>query len=245
MELFDMHGHFLPGMDDGCKTPEEAVQLLKSSYAQGVRSMCATPHYYPVETAAAFLERREQAYSRLLEALDGETDIPQICLGAEVAYRPGLGYWEELHKLCLGNSSYLLLEMPFGSWNRETVRDVRNMCLSGGITPIIAHVERYLDIAGKDKLAELLEMDVLVQMNARYLLQPATRRRGRKMLENGTVQLLGSDCHNLTDRPPNLGQAAAYLTKKGMGQTLAQITALSSTLLREATEPDRSPENDQ
>lgn len=239
-----MHGHFLPGMDDGCKTPEEAVQLLKRSYAQGVRGMCATPHYYPVETAAAFLERREQAYSRLLEALDGETEIPQIFLGAEVAYRPGLGYWEELRKLCLGNSSYLLLEMPFGSWSRETVRDVRNMCSSGGITPIIAHVERYLDIAGKDKLAELLEMDVLVQMNAQFLLRPATRRRGRKMLENGTVQLLGSDCHNLTDRPPNLGQAAAYLTKKEMGQTLAQITALSSTLLREATEPDGNPEAD-
>lgn len=230
-----MHGHFLPGMDDGCKTPEEAVQVLKSSYAQGVRRMCATPHYYSVETVASFLERREKAYSVLLEALGGETEIPQICLGAEVAYRPGLGYWEELHKLCLGNSSYLLLEMPFGTWSRETVRDVRNMCASGGITPIIAHVERYLDLAGKDKLTELLEMDVLAQMNAEFLLQPATRRRGRRMLSAGTVQLLGSDCHNMTGRAPNMAMAAQYLTKKGMGETLSQITKLSNELFLEAT----------
>lgn len=228
-----MHGHFLPGMDDGCRTPEEAVRLLKNSYAQGVRTMCATPHYYPVESVESFLERREKVWGRLLEALRGETEIPRIFLGAEVAYRPGLGYWEELHKLCLGNSPYLLLEMPFDRWSRETVRDVRNMCASGGITPIIAHVERYLDIASKDRLAEVLEMDVLVQMNAEYLLQPATRRRGRKMLSDGTVQLLGSDCHNLTSRPPNMAAAAEYLLKKRMGQTLAQVMRFSDELLQE------------
>lgn len=228
-----MHGHFLPGMDDGCRTPEEAVQLLKNSYAQGVRTMCATPHYYPVESVESFLERREKAWGRLLEALRGETEIPRIYLGAEVAYRPGLGYSEGLRKLCLGDSPYLLLEMPFDRWSRETVRDVRNMCASGGITPIIAHVERYLDIASKDRLAEVLEMDVLVQMNAEYLLQPATRRRGRKMLSDGTVQLLGSDCHNLTSRPPNMAEAAEYLLKKRMGQTLAQVMRFSDELLQE------------
>ncbi len=230
-----MHGHFLPGMDDGCRTPEEAIQVLKSSYAQGVRKMCATPHYYPVETIEDFLARRETAYRTLLEALAGETEVPQICLGAEVAYRPGLGYTQGLEKLCLGQSRYLLLELPFGHWSSETVRDVRNMCSAWAITPIIAHVERYLDTDNKEKLSQLLELDVLVQMNAEFLLQPATRRKGRKLLASGTVQLLGTDCHNMTGRPPNLGKAAQYLIQKGMGDTLGQITAFSSGLFLEAT----------
>lgn len=236
MELCDVHGHFLPGMDDGCATPQESVQALKNSYIQGVRRVFATPHYYPVESISAFLNRRDEAYKVLLEAICGEENIPEICLGAEVAYRSGLGYVEDLDRLCLGASRYLLLEMPFSRWNRETIRDIRNMCTAGGIIPVLAHVERYLDIVKKDTLNELLEMDVLVQMNAETFLHPATRRRGRKMLEAGTVQLLGSDCHNITSRPPNMGKAAEYLKKRGMGEILSQITHFSNEIFREASE---------
>ena len=48
-DICDMHGHFLPGMDDGCKTADESVALLKESYQQGICRMFATSHYYPVE----------------------------------------------------------------------------------------------------------------------------------------------------------------------------------------------------
>lgn len=236
MELCDVHGHFLPGMDDGCKTAAEAVQVLKTSYAQGVRRMFATPHYYPVEPIAVFLERREKAYKTLADAIQGEVEIPQICLGAEVAYRPGLGYAEDIDKLCLGSSWYLLLEMPFHRWNREILRDIRNMCASACITPVIAHLERYLDIAQKDLMDQLLDMDVLVQMNAEFLLHPATRHTGRKLLKEGTVQLLGSDCHNLTDRAPNMGKAVEYLKKKRLTDQLEQISVLSNEIFCEATE---------
>lgn len=236
MELCDIHGHFLPGMDDGCKTVEEAVQVLKSSYAQGVRRMFATPHYYPVESIEKFLSRREKAYAALAEAIQDEEDIPQICLGAEVAYRPGLGYVEGLEKLCLGSSRHLLLEMPFQRWNREIVRDVWNMCAVAGITPILAHLERYLDIVQKDILNQLLKMDVLVQMNAEFLTHPATRRTGRKMLQKGMVQFLGTDCHNMTDRAPNMGKAIEYLSKKRMTDQLKQICDLSNEIFCEATE---------
>lgn len=210
------------------------MQVLKSSYQQGVRRMFATPHYYPVESIASFLERRQAAYERLLAVTEGETDIPQICLGAEVAYRPGLGYVEELSKLCIGSSRYLLLELPFTRWNRELVRDVRNMCAAFGITPILAHIERYLENGQKDILNQLLELDVLVQMNAGYLQHFSTAGKGRRLLKFGTVQLLGSDCHNMTSRPPKMGNAAAYLQKKRMGNTLIQICEISDEIFTQA-----------
>ena len=234
IELCDIHGHFLPGMDDGCKTPEEALQVLKSSYAQGVRKMFATPHYYPVETVADFLERRKAACSRLAEVAWEHKDIPKICLGAEVAYRPGIGYLEDLDKLCFGSSRYLLLELPFTRWSRELVRDVRNMCAVAGITPILAHIERYLDNGQPDVLAQLLELDVLVQMNAGYLLRLSTARKGRQLLKSGMVQLMGSDCHNMTSRPPKMGDAAAYLRKKGMEDSVFQMSELSIRIFEDA-----------
>ena len=78
----DLHSHILPGMDDGCKTPEESVEALRLSYAQGVRAIFATPHYYPVETVENFLARRQEAWDTLQLQIEKQAaaDIPQIVL---------------------------------------------------------------------------------------------------------------------------------------------------------------------
>lgn len=234
--ICDLHGHFLPGMDDGCKTPQEALQVLRSSYQQGIRRVFATPHYYPVEPVERFLERREASVRQLEEYIrsQGEVLLPQICLGAEVAYRPGLSYEEQLGKLCLGSSRYLLLEMPFTKWGKAEEREVRNICSAGGVTVILAHIERYIDHQDRNTLEWILGQDVLAQMNAEYLLRFSTRREGRKLLRNGTVQLLGTDCHNMTTRQPKLGEALAYLSKKGMDRELEHIARFSDEIFREA-----------
>jgi protein-tyrosine phosphatase len=234
--LCDMHCHLLPGMDDGCQTVEESIQVLRASYDQGVRQIFATPHYYPVETVEAFLDRRAAAMECLLQRMEQETEpLPKICLGAEVAYRPGLGYEENLDKLCLGSSRYLLLEMPFSMWNEEVVRSVRSLCNIQGITPILAHIERYLSVQPRDMLMDVLEQEVLLQMNVDNLLQFSMCRKAKKLLKSGMVQLLGSDCHNMTTRKPNLGPGVAYLEKKGMTRVIRDVTALSRSIFREAT----------
>lgn len=234
--LCDLHGHFLPGMDDGCATVEESLEVLKSSYAQGVRWMCATPHYYTTEPIAEFLQRREASARMLLQRMEQEeAPLPQIVLGAEVAYRPGIGYEEELDKLCIGNSRYLLLEMPFLSWNDEVVRSVRNICLNRGVVPILAHIERYIPIQPRDMLMQVLEQDVLVQMNAEHLLHLTTRRQARRLLNEGIVHLLGTDCHNMTDRAPNMAKAVVYLEKNKMDRILWDISQRGKEIFEEAS----------
>lgn len=234
--ICDLHGHFLPGMDDGCKTPEEAVQVLQSSYRQGITRVFATSHYYPVEPVEEFLRRREASVQKLEAYIHsrGVEDIPQILLGAEVAYRPGISHQEHLEQLCLGHSRYLLLEMPFSRWGKAEVREVRNLCVAKGVTPILAHIERYLDNQDPSVLMSILEQDVLVQMNAEHLSRVATRREGRRLLNKGIVQLLGTDCHNLTSRAPNMQQALAYLQKKKMEDILRNIVHLSDEIWCEA-----------
>lgn len=233
--ICDMHSHFLPAMDDGCKTAEEAVQVLQGSYEQGVRRMFATPHYYPVEPIDTFLQRRKASVETLRRALDTtEQPLPEFCLGAEVAYRPGLGHEKNLERLCLGDSRYLLLEMPFSAWSDEVVRSVRNLCNIQGFTPIIAHVERYLSMQTYDTLMRVLEQDVLVQMNAERLLRFSKRGQARKMLQSGMVQLLGTDSHNTESRKPNIGPAVEYLEKKGLSNIIKDIAALSQEIFQEA-----------
>ncbi len=49
------------------------------------------------------------------------------------------------------------------------------------------------------------EHNLLVQVNGSYFLNPKTVRQAIWHLQNGEIQLIGSDCHNLTSRAPNLG----------------------------------------
>ena len=62
---WDMHSHFLPGMDDGCQTAEESIRLLEYARKRGVVGMIATPHYYPEESIEEFLHRRQEAAQNL------------------------------------------------------------------------------------------------------------------------------------------------------------------------------------
>ena len=234
--ICDMHSHILPAMDDGSKDPDMSLQMLRAAAAQGVQKILATPHYYPVESVSDFLTRRDQAAQQLQQAMAASVEqLPEVYLAAEVAYRPGIGYEEELNKLCIGRSEYLLLELPFAPWGPEVLRDIRNMTCVKGIIPILAHLERYLRIQKKKVLYEVLQQDVLVQMNAEAVLQRQTRRRAMNMLKNGGVQLLGSDCHNMTSRTPNLGSTVQQLLQmRGMDRALDQISFISTDILEQA-----------
>lgn len=233
----DMHCHILPAMDDGSKDPATSLDMLRIAAKQGVSKILATPHYYPVESVRDFLERRDKAARELKQAMNAANEpLPRVYLGAEVAYRPGIGYEEDLRSLCIGTSEFMLLELPFAPWGAEVLRDVCNMSCAKGITPVLAHLERYMHIRKNRKLlTELLRQGALVQLNAEAVLQRQTRRTALKMLKSGMVHLLGSDCHNMTSRPPNLGSAVQQLRQmRGMNSALQRISFIGTDILEQA-----------
>ena len=235
MTICDLHSHILPGMDDGSLDAEMSLNMLRAAGRQGVWQIAATPHYYPVESVSDFLARRCAAEKALREAINTSGEqLPRVVVGAEVAYRPGIGYEEDLHRLCIGGTEYLLLELPFAPWGSEVVRDICNMACARGITPILAHLERYLKFQKKKTLENVLAQGVLVQMNAEALLERRTRTKALKMLKSGNVHLLGSDCHNMTTRKPNLGEAVAQLSQWGMTGLVERIEFISTEILEQA-----------
>ena len=83
---------------------------------------------------------------------------------------------------------------------------------------IIAHIERFIDFQkGTNYINELLSLGPLVQMNGEYINGFFTKSKALNMIREGKVQLLGSDCHNLDRRCPNLGKAFSTIEKK-LGQ---------------------------
>ena len=84
-----------------------------------------------------------------------------------------------------------------------------------GLTPIIAHIDRYVKpFHARRVLNRLDELPVLVQANAEFFLSKATVNMALRMLKKDQIHLLGSDCHNMTDRKPNLGEAIDLIQKR-------------------------------
>ncbi len=100
------------------------------------------------------------------------------------------------------------------------------------LIPVIAHVDRYirpLRTYGIDRRLE--ELPVRVQANASFFLHAGTAGFAMKLLRQDRIQLLGSDCHNLTDRAPNLEGALQRIKRKLGAEALERIRENERQLL--------------
>lgn len=204
--MTDFHSHILPRMDDGSHSIEESLEMLNALSQQGVSRVVATPHFYANdESVSEFLIRRRDAYDKLSAVLSA--DMPQVVLGAEVRYYDGISRLENLKSLCFQGTDLLLLEMPEKRWTEYTLRELEDIACSGRVTLVLAHVDRCMDYQKSDTLFRLQSSGVMMQMNAEYVNGFFTRRKAVSMMRNGIVQFIGSDCHNMTDRKPDIGRA--------------------------------------
>lgn len=195
--MVDMHSHILPEIDDGAESVEESIAMLSEAYAQGVRYIVATPHCHVIddEGIEAFLEKREQAYNRLMTALNQtDTLVPEILLGAEVALNPYLSQLSNLDKLCIGDTKCILLEPMFENMCDTVGEWIYEIGLKG-FTPIVAHIERYTDEA-LEKMG-IFQVDAIMQLNASAFLTLHDRRRVRKFIKENKIFVMGSDMHNM------------------------------------------------
>ncbi|MCD7743876.1 MAG: capsular polysaccharide biosynthesis protein [Lachnospiraceae bacterium] len=214
MSIIDFHSHILPGIDDGSADVDTSLQMLSISQSQGVDRIVASSHFYAEkEGVDAYLQRRQSAYEALMAA---RTDAaPEIIPGAEVYFFTGISQAEATVQLCIEGTNLMLLEMPFATWSSSVIDEVQALIQKRGIRIIIAHLELYLHIPGNSPwIDRLLELPVIVQINAGSLLDWRTRRPLITMFKNGTAHLLGSDCHDLHRRSPNLAKGRAVLEKK-------------------------------
>lgn len=211
--MVDWHTHILPAMDDGSKSIEESVQMLRMLSEQGVSRVIATPHFYANnESVESFLDRRRESYEQLSEHLfEG---APEIRLGAEVAYYSGISRLPDLKRLCVEGSKCLLLEMPMSKWTEYIVKEIEELAHRGKINLVLAHVDRYQHFQNAKIWERLCESGCIMQVNASSVIGFTTRPRMLKLMRNESVHCIGSDCHNLAVRAPRIGRAYEIIEKK-------------------------------
>lgn len=233
--MIDFHSHILSGIDDGSRSLQQTEQMLRAAYEQGVTEVLATPHFYASsDSIPRFLEKREKAFLQVQELAERESWVPKIRVGAEVYYFPNMGKAELLPELCLEGTSILLLELPFVQWDNRIYEDVLRIIEKQKLTVILAHIERYYEFQKKKTVwNDILDLPVYLQINAGSLQDRKKRKLDLKLLKEEYPIVLGSDCHNMERRPPNLKEGRDFLQKKMGDDVLKTIDELGRRILGE------------
>lgn len=215
--LTETHCHILPNIDDGSPDVQTSLEMIDRLKAQGAKAIILTPHYYSDSISLDdFLALRSRAEKELRDALP--PDSPKLIVAAEVYISDYIFSNDNLDALKIGNTDYALIEHSFSSRFAENTYDrLRNLYCDYGIKPILAHVERYQALMENEKLLdEYIDMGCLVQANISSFAAASRgiRKKLIKYVETGRIHLLGSDCHNLTSRPPDYHDGLNEIRKK-------------------------------
>ena len=217
--ITDFHSHVLPGIDDGSRSVAESIAMLQAEAEQGITHVIATPHFYAHRTTPErFLEKRNQAEMMLREEMEKYPGLPRLSVGAEIYFFNGISDCDAINLLTIGGNRCILLEMGDSPWGDSAYREMMQIWQKQGLTPVIAHVDRYIGPWRDYGIPSRLEaLPVVVQANASFFLRPSTSPMSMRMLKRDQIHLLGSDCHNMTSRRPNLGSALQKIQRK-LGQ---------------------------
>ncbi len=200
MRILDLHTHILPGVDDGARTLEDSLQMLRNAAASNVAAVVATPHCNVVPVwenydSEAFRERFLE-----LRRLAAREQIPvQIIAGAEVRVSPDLPQLLRQKKIMTINAGrYVLTE--FLPWTvPECFSDILAQLLQEGYIPLIAHPERYEAVCSEPELVTgWLNMGCHIQLTGGSLLGkfgPAAKKTSDFLLQRDMVACVASDAH--------------------------------------------------
>lgn len=228
--VIDFHTHILPGIDDGSKSVDESLALLRLEAEQGIRQVVMTPHFYTArESLSHFLEKRAQALERLNTAIKGIDNLPQLAVGAEVRIFDGISQSEFLSELAISGTNCILIEMPMPPWSDSLLQELAQIQYQRDLIPIVAHIDRYISPFRTKGIPEALaKLPVLVQASGSFFTNRSTKSLALKLLREDKIHLLGSDCHNLSSRPPNLREALSVIENKFGKNAILHINSIES-----------------
>lgn len=233
--MTDLHCHILPKIDDGAKSPEISLELLRREQEDGVNQIALTSHFICDKISLSeYLQRRQYSFELLKQAVATTNMQFHFKLGAEVYFSPELADLD-LHELCLEGTDYLLIE--FSTRHRpyfltETLQSIQ----AQGIIPLIAHVERYPYIMDDlTSLYDLVDMGVYIQSNAGALIQ--NPKRILKLIRWNLVHVLSTDSHSIDKRPPNLAEGI-QIVRDALGDEIAESLIRNGNDIFSGHEPE-------
>ena len=199
--MTDVHSHVLYGIDDGSKSIEESIELLKKLASVGFNNVVATPHYIEGSEYACDNKEKLKRINTLKKKIKEEKIDINLYLGNETFINNHMPLnIKEGNVYTINNSKYLLFELPFHD-QIISLRDIVFELKIDGYIPILAHPERYTYF-WKDHhiLDELKEDGVLFQANFASILGhygKHSKKLLKYLLKKQYIDYLGTDIHHI------------------------------------------------
>lgn len=196
----DIHSHLIPGIDDGSKTVDESIEMIRAFQKLGYRKIITTPHIHPN------YPNTPKTIRTALEPLTATLKEKEISISIEVAaeyfvdesFLKTLRQNEEIlsfgKQLVLVESSFLNKPIYF----EEALFELK----AKGYTPVLAHPERYQFLEGSIAwLSELKSMGILLQVTLGSIsgyYGKIPKKISKELLKNNMVDFFGSDLHRIS-----------------------------------------------
>jgi len=199
--MIDFHNHIIPNLDDGSKSVEMSLSMLKEAQAQGITDVINTVHYqhpklYAKNTSYDFVINEVK---KMEEIANSNNINIKIHAASEVFFQFNLTEIINNPITTFGNSKYMLIEFNTLSFPKDYENELFKLQIKG-ITPIIAHPERYRPVHLSIELVKKwIDRGFIIQIDCASILGgfgKPTQTTAIKLLENGLCHLVGSDAHN-------------------------------------------------
>jgi tyrosine-protein phosphatase YwqE len=193
----DVHSHLIPGIDDGSRTMDETMEILRKFKDLGYKKVITTPHIM----SDYFNNNKEIIYGGLEKVREEiKKEGLNIEIEAAAEYYTDTMFQELIEKkdiLTFGNN-YVLFELSF-QYEPANVKEVIFELTSAGYQPILAHVERYPYYVNKwNKIEEYTDRGVKLQLNLNSLTGgygKDIKKMAEALIEKDLIDMVGSDCH--------------------------------------------------
>lgn len=241
MQFADIHIHALYGVDDGAKTVKDTINMLSASYDDGVRFVCFTPHFNP-----RFFGDNSQMTLNVFEEIKllAAQRFPDMSLylANELRFAPNCISWLE-QGLCrtIGNTRYVLVDFSVYE-QRSVIMDGINSLLNMGYKPVLAHIERYVNIRSLDDIKLLKSKNVIIQLDAQSLFGGfgwAAKRKSRRYLGARLIDVVSSDAHNTVNRPPTISKCYKYISDKYSNRYARALCLYNALKIMEVSQSER------
>lgn len=195
----DVHSHFVPGIDDGSKSVDNSVEMIRHFYNQGYKKIITTPH-----VMGDFFRNNPENILEGLEKVKHQLKVENIPveMAAAAEYYMDYEFEEKIgkEKLLTFGDNYILMEVSYVN-EPDNLERVLFKLQTHGYKPVLAHPERYPFWFNKiEPFENLFNKGIILQMNINSLTgyySPETKKTAEMLIDRGFIRLLGSDCHHM------------------------------------------------